>query len=61
MVGNLLTWAIILVVVALVAGLLGFGGLAGTASGFASTLFWVALVLAVIVFLINLTRGSRVP
>lgn len=59
MVGNLLYWAVVLVVIALVAALFGFGGVAGTASGFATTLFWIAIVLAVILFLINMFRGRR--
>ncbi|MBV9566982.1 MAG: DUF1328 domain-containing protein [Hyphomicrobiales bacterium] len=55
--GNLLHWAIIFLVVALVAALLGFGGLAGTAMEGARILFWVAIVLAVIAFLFNFMRG----
>jgi uncharacterized membrane protein YtjA (UPF0391 family) len=59
MIGSLLHWAVVLVVIALVAALFGFGGLAGTATNIATTLFWVALVLAVILFLVNLMRGNR--
>jgi uncharacterized membrane protein YtjA (UPF0391 family) len=55
--GNLLHWAIIFLVVALVAALLGFGGLAGTAMEGARILFWVAIVLAVLAFLFNFMRG----
>jgi uncharacterized membrane protein YtjA (UPF0391 family) len=55
--GNLLHWAIIFLVVALVAALLGFGGVAGTAMEGARILFWVAIVLAVIAFLFNFMRG----
>jgi uncharacterized membrane protein YtjA (UPF0391 family) len=55
--GNLLHWAIIFLVVALVAALLGFGGVAGTAMEGARILFWVAIVLAVIAFLVNFMRG----
>ncbi|SDR57845.1 Protein of unknown function [Rhizobiales bacterium GAS191] len=55
--GNLLHWAIIFLVIALVAALLGFGGVAGTAMEGARILFWVAIVLAVIAFLFNLMRG----
>ncbi len=57
MVGSLLNWAIILLVIALVAALFGFGGLAGTATSFATTLFWIALVLAVVLFVLNMVRG----
>lgn len=51
--GNLLHWAVIFLVVALVAALLGFGGVAGTAMEGARLLFWVALVL----FLVSLVFG----
>ena len=52
---NLLHWAIVFLVVALIAGLLGVGGVAGTAMAGAKILFWVAIILAVLAFL-----GSRV-
>jgi uncharacterized membrane protein YtjA (UPF0391 family) len=55
--GNLLHWAIIFLVVALVAALLGFGGVAGTAMEGARILFYVAIVIAVIFFAMNLMRG----
>ncbi|MBY0370552.1 DUF1328 domain-containing protein [bacterium] len=47
----MLNWALTFLVVGLVAGVLGFGGLAGTATEFAKILFIVGLVLAVIAFL----------
>jgi uncharacterized membrane protein YtjA (UPF0391 family) len=53
---NLLHWAIIFFVVALVAALLGFGGVAGTAMEGAKILFWVAIVLAVVAFVVSLVR-----
>jgi uncharacterized membrane protein YtjA (UPF0391 family) len=55
---NLLHWAVIFLVVALVAALLGFGGLAGTAVGAAQLLFWVAIILAVIAFVANMMRRA---
>ncbi len=54
--GNLLHWAIIFLVVALVAGLLGFGGVAGTAMQGAQLLFWVAIILLVISLVFGLAR-----
>jgi uncharacterized membrane protein YtjA (UPF0391 family) len=59
MVGNLLSWAVTMLVIALIAAVFGFGGLAGTAAGFASTLFWIALILAVILFVMNFASGRR--
>jgi uncharacterized membrane protein YtjA (UPF0391 family) len=55
---NLLHWAIIFLVVAIVAALLGFGGVAGTAMEGARILFWVAILLAVIAFAVSLIRRS---
>jgi uncharacterized membrane protein YtjA (UPF0391 family) len=55
---NLLHWAIIFLVVALVAALLGFGGVAGTAMEGAKLLFWVAIILAVVAFAVSLIRKS---
>jgi len=55
--GNLLHWAIIFLIVALVAALLGFGGVAGTAMEGAKILFYVAIVIAVIFFVLNMMRG----
>jgi uncharacterized membrane protein YtjA (UPF0391 family) len=46
-----------LLVVAIVAAVLGFGGIAGTATDLAKIIFVVALVLAVISFLMG-GRGS---
>ncbi len=46
--GNLLYWAVVLLVIALVAAALGFGGLAGTAMSGAQLLFWVAIILFVV-------------
>lgn len=57
MIGNLINWAIVLLIVALVAAVFGFGGLAGTATSFATTLFWIALLLAVVLFITNMLRG----
>jgi uncharacterized membrane protein YtjA (UPF0391 family) len=55
---NLLHWAIIFLVVALVAALLGFGGVAGTAMQGAKLLFWVAIILAIVAFIVSLVRRS---
>ncbi len=51
--GNLLNYAVMFLIVALVAALFGFGGLAGTAVEGARILFWVALVF----FLISAVAG----
>ncbi|WP_462320978.1 DUF1328 domain-containing protein [Halochromatium sp.] len=48
-------WALIFLIVAIIAGLLGFSGIAGAATNIAWLLFVVGLVLAVIFFF----RGRR--
>jgi len=54
--GNLFYWALVFLVVAVVAALLGFGGVAGTAMEGARILFWVALVLFLITVVFGLMR-----
>jgi len=56
--GNLLHWAVIFLVIALVAALLGFGGIAGTAMEGARLLFWVALALLVLSLVFGLLRRN---
>ena len=55
---NLLHWAVIFLVVAIIAVLLGFGGLAGTAMEGAKLVFWVAIVIAIISFVVSLLRKA---
>lgn len=56
--GNLLHYAIVFLVVALVAAFLGFGGVAGTAMEGARILFWVAIVLFVVSLIVSLIRRA---
>jgi len=49
----MLHWALIFLVIALVAAILGFGGIASAATSIAQVLFVVALVL----FLVSLLAG----
>lgn len=55
---NLLHWAIVFLVVALIAAVLGFGGIAGTAMEGAKLLFWITIILAVLAFIVSLVRKS---
>ena len=55
---SLLHWAIVFLAIAIVAALLGFGGIAGTAVGAARLIFWVAIILAVIAFVGNAVRRA---
>ena len=54
--GNLLYWALVFLVVAVVAALFGFGGLAGVATDGAYLLFWVAIILFVVSLVAGLAR-----
>ena len=54
--GNLLHWAVVFLVIALIAALLGFGGVAGTAMEGAKILFYVAIVLVLISLVFGLMR-----
>jgi len=56
--GNLLHYAIVFLVVALVAAFLGFGGVAGTAMEGARILFWVAIVLFVVSLVVGFIRRA---
>ena len=46
--GNLLYWALVFLVVGVIAAALGFGGVAGTGIEAARIVFWVAIVLFVV-------------
>lgn len=56
--GNLLYYAIVFLVVALVAAFFGFGGVAGTAMEGARILFWVAIVLFVVSLIAGVVRRT---
>lgn len=56
----MLRWAVIFLVIALVAALFGFGGLAGTAVGIAKVLFFIFLVLFIISLLIGGFTGKKI-
>jgi uncharacterized membrane protein YtjA (UPF0391 family) len=56
----MLRWALIFLVVALIAGALGFGGLAGASMGIAQILFFVFLVLFVVSLIAHLVRGRGI-
>jgi uncharacterized membrane protein YtjA (UPF0391 family) len=51
----MLSYAVLFLVIAIIAGILGFGVIAGTAALFARVLFLVFLVL----FVASLLRGRR--
>ena len=54
--GNLLYWAVVFLIVGVIAAAFGFGGAAGTAIEGARILFWVAIVLFVVALIGGLVR-----
>ena len=57
----MLGWALTFLVIALIAAVFGFGGLAGTAIEIAKIIFFVAIVLFVISAIFGFMRGRRPP
>lgn len=55
----MLHYALVFLVIAIIAAIFGFGGIAGTATGIAVTLFWIAIVVAVVMFIWNMVAGRR--
>ncbi|MEQ1861499.1 MAG: DUF1328 domain-containing protein [Chthoniobacteraceae bacterium] len=53
----MLSWAITFLVIALIAAVLGFTSIAGTAIGFAKIIFVVFLILTIISFVMGRSRG----
>jgi uncharacterized membrane protein YtjA (UPF0391 family) len=58
---DMLGWAITFLVIALIAAVLGFGGIAGTAVEIAKILFVVFLILFLVSLVWHLVSGRRPP
>jgi uncharacterized membrane protein YtjA (UPF0391 family) len=56
----MLGWALTFLVVALIAGLLGFTSVAGAAMGIAKIVFFVFLIMFVVSLVMHLVRGRGV-
>ncbi len=54
----MLRWTISFIIIALIAGVLGFGNIAGAASGIAKILFFVFLIFTAISFIKGLLNKS---
>jgi uncharacterized membrane protein YtjA (UPF0391 family) len=55
----MLGWVVTFLIVAIVAGLLGFGGIAGASIEIAKVIFFIAIVLFVISLVMGFFRGRR--
>lgn len=53
----MLSWALTFLVIAIIAAIFGFGGIASTASGIAQILFVIFLGLFLISLIVGLVRG----
>ena len=56
----MLKWVVIFAVIALILAVLGFGGLAGVFVDIAVILFWIAVIIAVAVFVLGMTVYKKV-
>jgi uncharacterized membrane protein YtjA (UPF0391 family) len=54
----MLYWTLIFLVIALVAGLFGFGGIASASAGIAKILFAIFLVLFIASLIFGVVRGT---
>ena len=57
----MLRWAVIFLVVAIIAAIFGFGGIAGEATGIAKILFFVFLVAFAVSGILHLARSGPRP
>ena len=55
----MLNWVVTFLVIALIAGVLGFGGIAGASIEIAKIIFFIALILFVVSAVVGLMRGRR--
>jgi uncharacterized membrane protein YtjA (UPF0391 family) len=53
----MLSWVVTFLIIALVAGLLGFGGIAGTSIEIAKVIFFIAVILFLVSAVFGLVRG----
>ncbi len=57
----MLGWALTFLVIALIAAVLGFGGIAGAAVDIAIIIFYIAIILFVIAAIVGFMRGRSPP
>lgn len=54
----MLSWVVTFLIVALIAGILGFGGVAGASIEIAKIIFLIAVVLFLVSAVVGLARGN---
>jgi uncharacterized membrane protein YtjA (UPF0391 family) len=55
----MLSWVVTFLIIALIAGLLGFGGIAGTSIEIAKVIFFIAVILFLVSAVLGVVRGKR--
>ena len=55
----MLSWVVTFLIIALIAGILGFGGVAGASIEIAKIIFFVALLLFLVSAVVGLARGRN--
>ncbi|MEZ4268458.1 MAG: DUF1328 domain-containing protein [Myxococcota bacterium] len=55
----MLSWALTFFVIALIAALFGFGGIAASMAGIAKVLFFIFVVLFVVSLIVGTVRGRK--
>jgi len=53
----MLSWVVTFLIVALIAGILGFGGVAGASIEIAKAIFFIAIILFLVSAVVVLVRG----
>ncbi|MGY3488641.1 uncharacterized membrane protein YtjA (UPF0391 family) [Bradyrhizobium sp. USDA 4011] len=53
----MLSWVVTFLVIALIAGVLGFGGIAGASIEIAKAVFFIAIILFLVSAVVGLARG----
>ncbi len=53
----MLSWVVTFLVIALIAGVLGFGGIAGASVEIAKVIFFIAVILFLVSAVVGLARG----
>ena len=56
----MLGWVVTFLIIALVAGVLGFGGIAGASVEIAKIIFFIAVILFLVSAIIGVARGRRI-
>jgi uncharacterized membrane protein YtjA (UPF0391 family) len=56
----MLYWALVFFILAIVAGVLGFGNIAAMSAGIAQILFWLFLIIFVLALIVGLVGRRRI-